>query len=91
MKIRSIITLGAVIATVMITSCSKYPGFKKSESGILYKFYVENKDSLKVVEGNILTMNICYRMKIGGKDSIFFNSKDMARPFEINQIGRAHV
>ncbi len=84
MKIRSIITLGAVIATVMITSCSKYPGFKKSESGILYKFYVENKDSLKVVEGNILTMNICYRMKIGGKDSIFFNSKDMARPFEIN-------
>jgi len=84
MKIRTIITLGAVIATMMITSCSKYSGFKKSESGIYYKFYVENKDSLKPTEGSILTMNIRYRIEIKGKDSIFFNSKDMARPFEIN-------
>ncbi len=84
MKIRTIITLGAALATLMITSCSKYPGFKKSDSGILYKFYVENKDSLKASEGSILTMKIRYRMKIEDKDSIFFNSADMARPFEIN-------
>jgi FKBP-type peptidyl-prolyl cis-trans isomerase FkpA len=84
MKIRTIITLGAALATLMITSCSKYPGFKKSDSGILYKFYVENKDSLKATEGNILTMNIKYRMKIEDKDSVFFNSADLARPFEIN-------
>jgi len=84
MKIRTIITLGAVIAAFMITSCSKYSGFKKSESGIYYKFYKENKDSLKPTEGSILTMNIRYRIEIKGKDSVFFNSKDISRPFEIN-------
>ena len=84
MKIRTIITLGAVITVMMITSCSKYPGFKKSESGILYKFYVENKDSLKAAEGSILTMNLQYRMKIGDKDSILFNSAESGKPFPIS-------
>jgi len=84
MKTKAILTLVAVVSTVMlITSCSKYPGFKKSENGIYYKFYVENKDSAKVAEGNILTMNLRYRAKIDGKDSVFFNSADMGRPFEI--------
>lgn len=84
MKIRTILTYGAVIAAFMITSCSKYPGFKKSESGILYKFYVENKDAKKAAEGDILTMNIQYRMKINDKDSILFNSSEIGRPFEIS-------
>jgi FKBP-type peptidyl-prolyl cis-trans isomerase len=84
MKIRTIITLGAVIATIVITSCSKYPGFKKSESGIFYKFHVESKDTLKATEGKILTMNIKYRLKIADKDSVLFNSADMAKPFEID-------
>jgi FKBP-type peptidyl-prolyl cis-trans isomerase len=84
MKIRTLITLGAVIATLMITSCSKYPGFKKTDSGIFYKYYVESKDTAKSPEGSILTMNIRYRMKMNDKDSVFFNSADMAKPFEIN-------
>ena len=69
MKIRTLITLGAVIATLMITSCSKYPGFKKTESGIFYKFYVQSKDTVKPKEGSILTMNIKWRMVINKKDS----------------------
>ncbi len=85
MKIRTIITLGAVIAVFMITSCSKYPGFKKSESGIFYKFFVESKDTTKVKEGSILTMNLKYRLRIADKDSVLFNSTDNARPFEISQ------
>jgi FKBP-type peptidyl-prolyl cis-trans isomerase len=72
------------MATMMMVSCSKYSGFKKSESGIYYKFYVENKDSLKPAEGNILTMKLRYRIEIKGKDSVFFDSKTMARPFEID-------
>ena len=85
MKIRTIITLGAVIAMIVITSCSKYPGFKKSESGIFYKYYVESKDTTKVREGSILTMNIKYRLKIAGKDSVLFNSATMPKAFEISQ------
>jgi len=85
MKIRTIITLGAVIATLMITSCSKYPGFKKSDSGIFYKFYVQSKDTLKATEGTILTMNIRWRLNINKKDSVLFNSADSHKPFEIDQ------
>ena len=83
MKIRTIITLGVVIGAFMITSCSKYPGFKKSESGIFYKFHVESKDTLKAKEGSILTMSLQYRMKVNGKDSVFFNSATTGKPFEI--------
>jgi FKBP-type peptidyl-prolyl cis-trans isomerase FkpA len=85
MKIRTIITLGAVVATLMITSCSKYPGFKKSESGIFYKYYVESEDTSKVTEGSILTMNIKYRLRIADKDSVLFNSATMPKAFEISQ------
>jgi len=85
MKIRTIITLGAVIAAIVITSCSKYPGFKKSESGIFYKYYEESKDTAKVKEGSILTMNIKWRLKIHDKDSVLFNSADNGKPFEISQ------
>lgn len=85
MKIRTIITLGAVIATIMVTSCSKYPGFKKTDSGIFYKYYVESKDTVKAAEGSILTMNLKYRMKIADKDSVLFNSADSPKAFEIEQ------
>jgi len=83
MKIGTMITLGAVIATVLITSCSKYPGFKKSESGIFYKFHVESKDTTKLVDGAILSMNIKYRLRIDDKDSVLFNSAETGRAFEI--------
>ena len=85
MKIRTIITLGAVIAAMVVTSCSKYPGFKKSESGIFYKYYTESKDTTKVREGCILTMNLKYRIKKADKDSILFNSATMPKAFEISQ------
>jgi len=86
MKIRTIITLGVVVAAFTITSCSKYPGFKKSESGIFYKYYVESKDTTKITEGSILSMNLKYRLKIADKDSVLFNSADNpGRPFEISQ------
>lgn len=86
MKTTKIISLlvCAICTVSLITSCSKYPGFKKNENGIFYKFYVENKDSLKPAEGDILTMNMRYRLKIDGKDSVIFNSADMPRAFEIN-------
>ncbi len=83
MKIRTLITLGAVVAIMVISSCSKYPGFKKTDSGIMYKFYIENKDAKKPVEGEILTMSIKYRMKFGEKDSVLFNSFETGKPFEI--------
>ncbi|MDO9257012.1 MAG: hypothetical protein Q7U54_15935, partial [Bacteroidales bacterium] len=80
MKIRTIITLGALIAAIAITSCSKYPGFKKTESGIFYKYFVESKDTTKAKEESILTMNIKWRLVINKKDSVLNITPN---PFEI--------
>jgi FKBP-type peptidyl-prolyl cis-trans isomerase FkpA len=82
-KSNSLLLLAAVAILALLFSCSKYPGFKKSESGFYYKFYVQNDDSIKADTNFILTMNIKYRVNIDGKDSVFFNSKDMAKPFQI--------
>jgi FKBP-type peptidyl-prolyl cis-trans isomerase len=91
MKIKTILTLGVVFtALAVITSCSKYPGFKKTDSGIMYKFFVENKDAKKPVEGEIMTLNIKYRMKLKGKDSTLFNSAELGRPFEISLAKSAY-
>jgi FKBP-type peptidyl-prolyl cis-trans isomerase FkpA len=82
-KSNSLLLLAAVAILALLFSCSKYPGFKKSDSGFYYKFYVQNNDSIKADTNFILTLNIKYRVNIDGKDSVFFNSKDMAKPFQI--------
>jgi FKBP-type peptidyl-prolyl cis-trans isomerase len=83
MKRANLFFLMVTILLAGIYSCSKYPGFKKGENGIYYKFYEQNEDSLKADTGLILTLNIQYRLKINGKDSIFFNSKELAKPFQL--------
>lgn len=69
-------------AATLFYSCSKYPGFKKSESGFYYKFYEKNTDSIQADTNMILTMHVNYRLKIDGKDSVLFDSKD--KPFQIS-------
>ncbi|MBK7211898.1 MAG: FKBP-type peptidyl-prolyl cis-trans isomerase [Bacteroidales bacterium] len=81
-KLQLFLLVGAAVVT-LLSSCSKYPGFKKAESGFYYKFYEQNEDSLKADTNFILTMKIRYRVPIGGKDSVFFDSKDMQKPFQI--------
>jgi FKBP-type peptidyl-prolyl cis-trans isomerase len=79
-----------IIVTVHGQSAS-YPGFNKSESGVYYKFHKKNIYDLHntsasnpiATEGNILTMNIKYYMKIANKDTVIFNSADNTKPFEI--------
>jgi FKBP-type peptidyl-prolyl cis-trans isomerase FkpA len=82
-KSNSIMLLAAIAILSLLYSCSKYPGFKKSDSGFYYKFYVENEDSIKADTNFILTLKIKYRVNIKGKDSVFFDSKEMAKPFQI--------
>lgn len=82
-KLSSIMLLALFAIVTQLYSCSDYPGFKKSDSGFYYKFYVQNNDSIKADTNFILTMNVKYRVNINGKDSVFFNSKDIAKPFQI--------
>ena len=57
----------AVACVFNFTSCSKYKGFKHDkESGIYYKFYVQNKDSVQAQTGD--AVSLLYQLAL--KDSI---------------------
>lgn len=61
----------AMACVFNFTSCSKYKGFKKDkESGIYYKFYVQNKDSVQAQTGD--AVSLMYQLAL--KDSILVPS-----------------
>ncbi|MBI9038523.1 MAG: FKBP-type peptidyl-prolyl cis-trans isomerase [Bacteroidales bacterium] len=70
------------IISVLFTSCGteKYPGYTETDSGLFYKFHVQNNvDSLKPVIGDILTLEMNY----SSGDSVLFNSADLSGPFQL--------
>lgn len=64
---------------VAISSCSKYRGYKESDNGLFYKFYVENEKEAKPKLGDLLTMTLTY--KLAETDSILFESAKFPNPF----------
>ncbi len=71
------------IALIVFASCtSKYPGYKKTKTGLYYKFIVENSDSSKAQKDEILSLYLKYSYK----DSTIFNSKgEMLLPLTISE------
>lgn len=60
-------------ALVTLASCAD---FKETESGLKYKFHVENEDSAKPAEGDMLLL----KMRItAGEDSVLFDSEDVMK------------
>ncbi len=78
--------LGSVLVlltVVLLYSCgSKYKGYKETESGLFYKFHVQNADSAKPQLGDILTLNLKY----GTKDSTLEDTKKYPFPFRLNLL-----
>ena len=65
------LALLAVACVFSFNACSKYKGFKQDkETGIYYKFYVQNKDSVQAQTGDVVTM--FYQLAL--KDSILVPS-----------------
>lgn len=65
----TILTTGMI---ALFLSCSgKYPGFKKTKSGIYYKIHVEDKQGESAEISDMLTMQMIYRTQ----DSILFDTK----------------
>lgn len=62
------------------TACKQEGGFDKTESGLLYKFIIENKDKPKAQIGELLTMDVIYKTE---NDSELMNSAKMDRPVRI--------
>lgn len=76
-KISLLFASAAVIFSM--SSCSKYSGYKESDNGLFYKFYVENEKEAKPQMGDVLTMSLVY--KIAENDSIIEDSRTRPAPF----------
>lgn len=64
----------AIIAFIF-TSCSEHPGYKKTDDGLFYKFYVQNEDSAKPVIGDVMSVKISYTLF--ENDSLLFTSDSL--------------
>lgn len=76
-KITMFLVASAMI--VAMSSCSKYRGYKESDNGLFYKFYVENEKEAKPKLGDLLTMTLVY--KIAETDSVLDDSRTRPTPF----------
>lgn len=66
-----------VLAVGMLAACSsKYPGYKKSDTGLYYKIIKENDGAQKPKLGDVVTIEMIYKIK----DSVIFDSKNMEMP-----------
>lgn len=68
---------------VMTMSCSKHPGFKKTENGLYYKVHTHGDDTTKARVGDILTLKMCVRAKGKELDTVLFNSNMLPFPYKI--------
>lgn len=65
------LALLTVACVFSFNSCSKYKGFKQDkESGIYYKFYVQNKDSVQAQTGDVVSL--LYQLSL--KDSVLVST-----------------
>jgi FKBP-type peptidyl-prolyl cis-trans isomerase len=62
----------------LLSSCkSDFPGYDKTETGLYYKFHIENKKAKIPQIGDIITVDMTYRTK----DTIIFNSAELKEEF----------
>jgi FKBP-type peptidyl-prolyl cis-trans isomerase FkpA len=64
-----------LVCVLAIVSCnnSKFPGYKDTDNGLAYKFYVQNGDAnaVKPKEGDVMTLSMSYK---NSKDSVLFTT-----------------
>jgi len=71
-----------VAGLLVLNSCSlfsDYPGYKKTKSGLLYKFY-DKKDSRKAEIGDYITVEMKYKTN---EDSLLFDGSGDTFPLEL--------
>lgn len=79
MNIKKTIAI-ALASTAFIYACKNKAGFDKTESGLLYKFIVENKDAKKANYGDLITIDVAYKTET---DSVLFNSMKAGKPIKV--------
>jgi FKBP-type peptidyl-prolyl cis-trans isomerase len=71
MKNKFSVLLSFIILAALVASCSKYPGYKKTKTGLHYKFHVTTGDTAKPRLNDIMKMRLSY----GTLDSLIMDGK----------------
>lgn len=90
---RVTLTAGLALALMMTWSCTDkggLAGFKQTESGLYYKFHVENKDARKPIENDFITCIGIFTVKHNGKDTMFFDSRENPNPYAFPIMPSTH-
>jgi len=72
-----------LILSIIMVSCSKHPGFKKTDAGLYYKIHTKSNDTAKARIGDVLTLKMCVRAKNKTMDSVLFNSNMIPFPYKM--------
>jgi len=78
MQKKLVLVLSVMIAFLSVSCNSQFKGYKKTSSGLYYKFYVKT-DSLLPKAGDVVTLGMSY--KVG--DSMLFNSNEIPQAFQL--------
>lgn len=71
---------GIFLTLTLIYSCKNEPEFQTTTSGLKYRFYIQNTDSVKVNKYDIVQVNMNYRTA----DSMLFDGSKTVIPFQVN-------
>lgn len=74
---RTMLLLSIAVLTIAISGCSKHRGYKKTDDGLYYKFFVKGDDTTTLKTGMVLTLSMKYTIN----DSVLFNSSTSPEPF----------
>jgi FKBP-type peptidyl-prolyl cis-trans isomerase FkpA len=65
---------------IVLSSCSKYKGYDKTENGLYYKIHTTSADAVKPQIGDVLTLTMVYKTE---NDSVIEDSRTKPYPFMI--------
>jgi len=69
-----------ILSVFLLSSCKNEPEFQTTESGLKYRFYVKNDDSVKVKKYDIVEVYMNYRTA----DSLLSDGSKTKIPFQVN-------
>ena len=65
----------AIVVGLFSCNKSEFDGFTKAENGLHYKFFTQDKEGVKAVEGDGISFKVIYALKRATGDSVLYDSK----------------
>ncbi|PLW95908.1 MAG: hypothetical protein C0591_10125 [Marinilabiliales bacterium] len=78
------------VSVGFLSSCqdqSEFPGYKKTATGLYYKFYTDVDDTLYPKVGDFVDVDMIYATE----DTVMFDSRDLPKPMQMPMVESVHA